>query len=51
MNPQIYKNINKNVDNSRQILNLSDLNVKYHALDSKFYFLSIFKIIIKYFLF
>lgn len=35
-NPKIYKQVNKKVDNSRQILNLSDLNVKYHALDSKY---------------
>ena len=28
INPKIYKEPNKNVDNSRQILNLSDMNVK-----------------------
>lgn len=36
-NPKIYKQVATRVDNSRAVLNLSDLNVKYHALDSKYF--------------
>ena len=33
-NPKIYNQVNKKVDNSRSVLNLSDMNVKYNALDN-----------------
>lgn len=35
MSPQIYKEMNRQVDNNRHVLNLSDMNVKYGPLDSK----------------
>ena len=33
-NPKLYNQANKNVNNSRSVLNLSDLNVKYSNLDN-----------------
>lgn len=35
MSPQIYKEMNRQVDNNRHVLNLSDMNVKHAPLESK----------------
>ena len=35
MNPKIYKESNSKVENSRHVLNLSDINVKHSNLDSR----------------
>ena len=33
--PNVYNQPGKNVDNARSILNLSDMNIKYSAIESK----------------
>lgn len=41
MNPKIYKESNSKLENSRHVLNLSDINVKHNPLDSKCFILSV----------
>lgn len=36
INPKIYKESNSKVENSRHVLNLSDINVKHNPLESRY---------------